>query len=174
MANSSETRTGTAYTGQVHLSKQAELPFHAVRNDDPAIVALRASLGDNSTEVDIYPAFDAGKFGTRNPNTNGHLNVPNGAAVLVNDQGRLEVATSVSANAFNTIGVKTGDKYYVKGMVAGNYGVGLIMGKEYWLQTSGVPSTAYPTQTGEWAIKVGIAINSTDLLITMDVQGLVG
>lgn len=173
MANPNDPRTGTAYLKQVSLTEQASLPYHAVRYDDPAMVALRSSglLNTSGSIGFVTSGYTASYFGNKDPLTNGHTTVSNGSAVLINAEGRLTAAVSVDANAFNTFALKAGDKYYLPGMIAFNFGTALIPGREYWLQLAGNPALTPPTQPGEWAVKVGVALTSTDMLVVMDSQG---
>lgn len=147
---------GTIYIGQMELSRPATEPNHCVRSDDSRL----ADLTNGRFAMAGYPLTII----------NGNSGATNGNAVYVKSDGSI-------ANAFSTMlepvipFVMAGDKLFVSGTIAANFGVNLFPGKAYWLSPFGPPSITPPSTNGEWVVRVGIALNSKDLLVDLQVMG---
>lgn len=149
---------GTVFIGQVELNRPASQSNHAVRSDDIRLALLTngrlAMAGYDLTIV------------------NGNSGATNNNAVYIKSDGSI-------ANAFSTMlepvipFVMADNKLYTSGTIAKNFGTSLFPGKAYWLAAFGPPSTNPPTTAGEWVVRVGIALNSTDLLVDLQVMGVV-
>lgn len=149
---------GKLYVGQIELAQGASQSNHAVRSDDPRLV----KFSEGGVALAGYPLTIV----------NGGGSATNGNAVYIKSDGSI-------ANAFSTMlepvipFVLAGDKLFTSGTIAKSFANNLYPGRAYWLSAFGPPSLNTPTTSGEWVVRVGIALNSTDLIVDLQVMGTV-
>jgi hypothetical protein len=161
--NPNEPRIGTIYLKQVVLTEPATLPGHAVRYDDPIFSSLNPSNF-------LKAGYGAEIFKDGNTSTNGDAAVNNGYAFAIKPDSSIENGESM-VNSLSVVGVKASNKYYFTGSIAKNFGAGLTPGASYWLQRSGPPALTTANTPSEWSILVGIALNTTDIIVLMQNMG---
>lgn len=100
----------------------------------------------------------------------------NNKAVFIDNDGIMKVATNLyTGGAERSIGVYSRDRVFLNGTVIVGFSSGsLERGREYWIQGDGTLATAGPpTGQDRWAVRLGVALNSSDLLVSYHSTGVV-
>jgi len=150
---------GIVETGQAEVTLPPSQGTHVVRLVDlQQAIATVYQMG-----IDVTPHVSSNQ-------------AQNGKAAFVDADGALKVATNTYAGgAEKSIGVYAKDRLFLNGSVIVGFSSGsLERGREYWVQGDGSLATSGPpTGQDRWAVRLGIALNTNDLLVSYHSTGVV-
>lgn len=149
--------TGLVTTGQIEITYPPTQDNHGVRRVDLSNAANQFAY-QGILLSDLFPGIVLSAAIER-------------TAIIVLPNGTPSTVGAGDDKATGLIGVRFGNFLFTDGKIAKNWASGMQPGLQYFLGDDGGVTGVIPTAAGRWVIRLGIALNATDMLFNFSIQG---
>ena len=148
---------GTTYTGQIEITYPPTQDNHGVRRVDLSNAANQFAY-QGILLSDLFPGIVLSAAVER-------------TAIIVLPNGTPSTVGAGDDRATGLIGIRLNSTLYTDGKIVKGWASGMQPGLQYFLGDDGGVTGIITTTAGRWVIRLGIALNATDMLFNFSIQG---